>query len=183
MHNKPHTEEARAKMSKSHTGVPLHHMRRPSKLIDGIEHYRCSRCEKFLPKWAFYKNKRTILGITSECKACHCKTAYRSRDREKANVSKRVSEATRRARKANTPGTVKKSDYEQLIAILGKKCLRCGGSENIQWGHVVPLAKGGEHSILNLQPLCRKCNERKQVKKADYRTREQVWVIEFERRE
>lgn len=120
-------------------------------------------------------------GLKSQCKKCHSECALRTRDRDKANASKRASEATRRARKAKAICKVKKTDYENLSKILGSNCLCCGSSENIQWDHVVPLAKGGEHSVNNLQPLCRKCNEKKQANIADYRTGQQkVWVIKFE---
>lgn len=63
----------------------------------------------------------------------------------------------------------------------------CGTARNPTWDHVIPLAKGGDHHPLNLQPLCRACNEKKQAQTADYRTDEQreavsaVWVVEFRR--
>lgn len=99
MHNIPHTDAAKKKMRESHSGVPLPHKRRPMKVIDGIEHYRCSRCGNFYPKDGFYKNKKTILGITSECKKCHCKTSFNSRNKELAR--KRNKEYMRRAVKEN----------------------------------------------------------------------------------
>ena len=36
MHNKPHTEEAKRKMSEKRRGVPLLRKRRPTKVVDGI---------------------------------------------------------------------------------------------------------------------------------------------------
>ncbi len=55
--------------------------------------------------------------------------------------------------------------------------------EDLQWDHVIPLSRDGMHCITNLQRLCRKCNERKHVGAADYRTEiQKVWVIEFERK-
>lgn len=35
--------------------------------------------------------------------------------------------------------------------------------------HVIPLAKGGENTVENMQPLCRNCNSAKGVDNADYR--------------
>lgn len=32
---------------------------------------------------------------------------------------------------------------------------------SLEWDHVVPLAKGGTHSVGNLIPACRTCNRRK----------------------
>lgn len=40
-------------------------------------------------------------------------------------------------------------------------CLYCGSSENITADHVIPINKGGVHSIGNLVPACSKCNSSK----------------------
>ena len=52
-------------MSAAHIGVPLFHKRRPSKVIDGVERFRCGKCGEFKPREAFYRNLRTIFGLTS----------------------------------------------------------------------------------------------------------------------
>jgi 5-methylcytosine-specific restriction endonuclease McrA len=67
--------------------------------------------------------------------------------------------------------------------------LKCGAEGKPQQDHIIPLAKGGVHHPTNLQPLCRKCNERKQARTVDYRTPDQraaiaaKWGIEFKRTE
>src|SRR3990167_5073086 len=109
MHNKPHTEKAKRKMSAAHTGVPLPGKRRPSKIVGNIEHWRCSSCHQFLPREGFYKNKRTILGITSECRKCHVATAIRTRDKGHACDTRR--EAMRMARRKN-PGKYRMRERE-----------------------------------------------------------------------
>ena len=68
MHNKPHTEEAKQKMSKSHKGIPNKHKRRKTIEKNGIVFYQCGVCKEFKPYEDFYKDKRTILGIKAECK-------------------------------------------------------------------------------------------------------------------
>lgn len=180
MHNMPHTKEAKAKMSIAHKGVPLFHKRRPSKIVDGIEVFRCGSCCGFFPREGFYKNKRTLLGLTTECRKCHAQTSIKSRNPEISKANKRRNEARRRARKVLATGDVSVRDLRHLEVLWGMACLKCGDIENLQWDHIVPLAKGGDHSIENLQRLCRKCNERKQARTADYRTEGQkLWVIEF----
>lgn len=179
-HNIPHTSEAKAKMSAAHKGIPLFHKRRPSKIEKGIEVFRCGSCGEFFPRGGFYKNKRTLLGLTSECRKCHAQTAIKSRNPETSKANKRRNEARRRARKFAASGNVSTKDLRVLEILWGGACLKCGNIKNLQWDHVVPLARGGDHSIGNLQRLCRNCNERKQARTADYRTRGQkLWVIEF----
>lgn len=43
----------------------------------------------------------------------------------------------------------------------GGKCVRCGEAFNIQYDHILPVAKGGATSLENLQLLCADCNRRK----------------------
>lgn len=55
----------------------------------------------------------------------------------------------------------------------GGRCAYCqvrltapSRSENtgLQWDHVVPLSRGGRHSIGNLLPACKRCNQEKNAK-------------------
>lgn len=43
----------------------------------------------------------------------------------------------------------------------GGKCCICGAKENLEFDHIIPLAKGGATSFRNLQLLCRSCNRLK----------------------
>jgi len=149
--------------------------------------WRCPTCEQDLPADAFYSKKRSPNGLSSQCRKCHTRGAIRTRDADNHRARQRVHEANRRARMARSEGTITRGDYERLRELLGEACLRCGVRERITWDHVIPLARGGAHSPLNIQPLCRPCNETKQARDFDYRTDEQraslaaVWVVEFKR--
>lgn len=57
----------------------------------------------------------------------------------------------------------------EVFNLYGEQCLCCGDDDNITIDHVIPVSKGGENSIDNLQPLCRSCNSRKGTNKNDYR--------------
>jgi 5-methylcytosine-specific restriction endonuclease McrA len=49
------------------------------------------------------------------------------------------------------------------IESLGGRCVYCGGPYQ-ELDHVVPLSRGGEHSLSNLRPSCTPCNRRKWAK-------------------
>lgn len=98
MHDTPHSEESKKKMSDSHKGIVNNARRRKTIVKDGITLYQCGICKEFKPYEEFYKNKRTILGITPECKKCHCKESIRRRNKDTARENnQRYRERARKA--------------------------------------------------------------------------------------
>jgi hypothetical protein len=47
------------------------------------------------------------------------------------------------------------------LAEKGVYCAKCGSTENIEIDHIIPIMKGGDNDITNLQFLCRSCNSKK----------------------
>ncbi len=43
----------------------------------------------------------------------------------------------------------------------GGCCVECGGSFDLQYDHILPVAHGGATTLQNLQLLCAECNRRK----------------------
>jgi len=43
----------------------------------------------------------------------------------------------------------------------GGQCAECGDTQYLEFDHVIPVAKGGSNSDVNVQLLCRKCNLKK----------------------
>lgn len=84
-----------------------------------------------------------------------------------ANPDKaRLSVSNRRAwKRYNGGGALKISerDWSRMLLIYGHRCAYCGGGagEVLEIEHVVPLSRGGRHSIGNVVPACARCNQTK----------------------
>ena len=78
----------------------------------------------------------------------------------------------RRARKHAAGGSHTEEQWQALKAFHDYRCLCCGKREpeiRLTRDHVMPLTKGGNDSIDNIQPLCARCNSKKNFKHIDYR--------------
>jgi 5-methylcytosine-specific restriction endonuclease McrA len=78
----------------------------------------------------------------------------------------------RRALKYASESTHTEEEWQALKAFYNFKCLRCGKQEpdiKLTRDHVLPLTQGGSDSIDNVQPLCARCNSKKNNKHIDYR--------------
>jgi 5-methylcytosine-specific restriction endonuclease McrA len=79
-----------------------------------------------------------------------------------ANPEKVVmSKAAYRSRKRNAKTFI--VIYKDLWHLKHDPCFYCGGKPE-QIDHIIPLSRGGDHSIGNLLPACKKCNTSKNDK-------------------
>ena len=53
---------------------------------------------------------------------------------------------------------------KELKRLYSSPCIYCGSNNSIQADHVIPISKGGVHSIGNLVPACSRCNQSKSNK-------------------
>ena len=108
------------------------------------------------------------------------KKIWRDTNRDKVNAQKRA----RRAANADRYRELARAHYEQnketainnaarRAATKKQASIYLGSSELIEIDHVIPLARGGSHSIGNLAPACRSCN----------RTKSDLFVMEWKIRE
>lgn len=51
----------------------------------------------------------------------------------------------------------------------GNICLNCGTDKDLSIDHILPIKKGGDNIISNLQTLCKRCNSKKSTKYLDLR--------------
>lgn len=66
----------------------------------------------------------------------------------------------RRARKLGS--TSEPYSFREICNHYGNKCVSCErGDQPLTVDHIIPISKGGEDTIENVQPLCRVCNSRK----------------------
>jgi 5-methylcytosine-specific restriction endonuclease McrA len=47
---------------------------------------------------------------------------------------------------------------KEIKRLTESNCFYCGAKDSIQIDHIVPISRGGSHSIGNLIPACAKCN-------------------------
>jgi len=65
--------------------------------------------------------------------------------------------------------TLTHNEWVDLCAKYGNRCLCCGNSVKLTIDHIVPVSKGGTHTVDNIQPLCIRCNVSKFQKTTNYR--------------
>jgi 5-methylcytosine-specific restriction endonuclease McrA len=74
-----------------------------------------------------------------------------------------------RVKKQANGGTYTQKEWLELCNKFGNKCLCCGQREKLTVDHIIPISKGGQNTIANIQPLCAKCNSKKGAQIIDFR--------------
>ena len=82
-----------------------------------------------------------------------------------ARISARLYQHRRRAWKRQAPiEPVSVRDIDRLMARHDGVCVYCQTAPATDLDHVIPLSRGGAHSIGNLTPACGRCNRSKGAK-------------------
>ena len=138
---------------------------------DQIKSYRESRRHISLPysKKYYEDNKSELLAKQREYynensgRIREANRAWVESHRERHREYQRQYQQSRRVLKAALPTfKVSDRDWRRLQARYHHSCAYCAcASEKVTMDHVVPLVRGGGHSIGNLLPACQKCNSSK----------------------
>ena len=88
---------------------------------------------------------------------------WRAANPERARAYVRL--ATHRRRAGAGGDLIRVEDWEQLLRKFEGRCGYCGEHQGpIEADHRVPLSRGGQNTIENIVPACRRCNRRKHTK-------------------
>lgn len=86
-------------------------------------------------------------------------------DRERKRDAKFDRLRTIRAREDNVAGARRERIPNEVRAFVWERdegrCVRCGAEGDLQFDHVIPVAKGGGVAVDNIQILCGDCNRAK----------------------
>lgn len=153
-----------------------HQKANPERYKEALRKYRETHREEINTK-ARKRRRQDLehyreIGRKSREKHAEERNAYQ-REFGKANRDKLTLYTNiRRARKLDAEGSHTDKEWQDLKAFYNHKCLCCGKQEpeiKLTRDHVIPLTQGGSNSIENIQPLCARCNSKKNFKHIDYR--------------
>lgn len=138
---------------------------------------RCSDCLSVKSETDFYR-RPTPDGRDAACKPCRRRYQRpvterwrqehpESQDQWRRNNPDKVAvlSAKRQARRRkNDVRLVTLRDWERLCRRYDHCCAYCGEKRPLTQDHVIPVSRGGRHSIGNLLPACKPCNSSKNAR-------------------
>jgi 5-methylcytosine-specific restriction endonuclease McrA len=142
---------------------------------------RCEQCKQWRRDYtATYTARRAaaktykhgIDGYNCGCRCEVCTTTARNNMASwyQRNTAQAIEGASRnaeirRARQKNLAAyKVTARDWRRLCQRFDNRCAYCRKRRPLQREHVVPISRGGQHSIGNLLPSCKSCNLTKGTK-------------------
>lgn len=63
-------------------------------------------------------------------------------------------------RKSNPDNEKRKTHFQYINSHERVRCGKCGGTENLEWHHMIPLSFGGEADDGNMVCLCKECHKK-----------------------
>lgn len=136
---------------------------------------RCNNCNRLYMAQAFAENPEKFLQRTRQWARDHPdivrvkKAAYFQKNKAVLQESNQAyARANRqrtqiycrnaRAKRSRAPGAFTLREWQEILATQGGACFDCGQNEKLSIGHMIPLARGGQHRAGNIVGQCMPCN-------------------------
>jgi 5-methylcytosine-specific restriction endonuclease McrA len=117
------------------------------------------------PKTAQQKAKMREYSKEWSKKNRHKKRLYYRKGSANNREADRLRGHERRLKARSNSFRITKKEMKKLYR---QPCFICGSRERIEADHIIPISKGGRHSVGNLLALCRNCNAKKSDKPLVY---------------
>jgi len=143
---------------------------------DGVVGKACTYCLEWKPFENFSRHSTSNGGRRNQCTTCEGRRAYandpgacirkvRSYQKKNPALMKRYRENARAMRVLRI-GTNKLDNVavRALFDLYDQRCAYCRERVADSIDHVIPLSRGGEHTIDNVLPACLPCNRSKHTK-------------------
>lgn len=142
-------------------------------IIAKVRVYAQENRDKILEKHKEYWHTRVDKEAYNEAKSERRKDRYKHdlEFKEKRLQDGRHSSKIRRYRTRGAGGSHTRKEWLDLCQRHNNTCLCCGERGELTRDHILPISRGGNNDISNIQPLCLGCNLRKNNKHIDYRTK------------
>lgn len=122
---------------------------------------KCRQCGAMFEKRMFQCDIKR--GNRGQFCSLACKYKYQTKwasRREKSRENGRRGECRARA-KRKLDGHHTPEEWRALVSKCGNRCQHCKRKTAVERDHIIPLSKGGNDLISNIQPLCQACNRTK----------------------
>lgn len=123
----------------------------------------CEECDAPIPPESWTRRRFCS-------RACVNRKSLRDQAHQRREANRR--RKRRLAAATSAPAGITQRDWQSLVRRYDHSCAYCHTRAPLTLDHVVPLARGGRHSIGNALPACGPCNSsKKDLLLIDWRTR------------
>ena len=139
--------------------------------------YSCKECFRGISKRYYCKNKERVLErskkwhILNKEKRKEIVARWRTNNPEKWIEVRKIANLNAKIKRLGLDGKISSADWESLKKKYNWTCPSCKKQEpevKLTIDHVIPVTKGGDNHVSNLQPLCKSCNSKKYNKVIRY---------------
>ena len=129
----------------------------------------CSICKQYLPLAAFGKKSQILTGFRSACKECRYEKEKESAKKYAESVRGKLASTTNQGNRRELQNKTSNNSItiDMLEALKIKQnnlCAYCNTTllyhipKAVHLDHIIPLSKGGTHTIDNVVWACSQCN-------------------------